>query len=56
MVKIMHRRVSLSLDKGIVSQAKKLAGLVPFSRYVECLLTREIERSNAEPKKLEEQS
>jgi len=52
----MHKRVGLSLDEGIVSQAKELTGLVPFSRFVEHLLAEEIERSNVRLRKMEERS
>jgi hypothetical protein len=42
-----RRNVTLSLDPEIVERGKSIAGLIPFSRFVESLLLREIARENA---------
>jgi hypothetical protein len=39
-----RKHFTLSLNEEIVRQAKKISGLVPFSRFVEALLIREIKR------------
>jgi hypothetical protein len=33
-----HERVTLTIERKVLANAKKQAGLVPFSRYVEELL------------------
>jgi ArsR family metal-binding transcriptional regulator len=35
-------RVTISLNPEIVADAKRIAGLVPFSRYIEHLLIQEL--------------
>ena len=42
----MH--IHLTLDREVVSKTRELAGLVPFSRFVEDLLRKEIGRQSRE--------
>jgi hypothetical protein len=41
----MKARISISIDTTVLEKAKKIAGLVPFSRFVESLLVKEIEHN-----------
>ena len=45
-VKSLKNCYTLTLEPVIVERAKEIAGLVPFSRYVESLLLREIQNQN----------
>jgi hypothetical protein len=40
----MHTKFSITLDESVANRTKELAGLVPFSRYVEKILAEEIRR------------
>jgi len=40
-----HKRVTITVDERLLEKAKKCAGsMVPFSRWVESLITKEIEQ------------
>lgn len=41
-------KVMVTIDGDIRRQAKQLAGLIPFSRYIEDLIRKEIDRHNKE--------
>jgi hypothetical protein len=45
----MHKNFTISLDEETVRRAKAIAGLIPFSRYVESLLLKEIEHKRRVP-------
>lgn len=47
----MKKKFALSLDAQVVERTKELAGLVPFSRYVEDLLRKEIAKAESSNKK-----
>jgi len=40
-------RVSITIDPGIYVDAKRIAGLIPFSRYVENLIGLNIQQDQA---------
>jgi len=41
----MRKNFTLSMDRELVSEAKKVAGRMPFSRFVEDLLEKEIQQN-----------
>ena len=44
----MKQRLNLTIDPHVVERSREMAGLIPFSRYVEELLRNEIMRYEKE--------
>jgi Arc/MetJ family transcription regulator len=50
----MRRRITITLDESVATRTKEMAGLIPFSRYVESILIKEIKAKESEPAEVRE--